>query len=52
MEILEFPTTQLFREINVEDYRSSKIVIFALSEALNLVFGKFQPLKMAKMIKI
>jgi len=36
-----FPATQILREIDFEGCGSSKIVIFAVSEALNLVFCQF-----------
>ena len=42
-----FSATQILREISFEDWRRSKTAMFADSEALNLVFGKFQPSKFA-----
>ena len=47
-----FSATQILREINFEVLRSSKIAIFAISEALEFHFCKFQPTKSEKMHRI
>ena len=41
--IFEVSSTQILREINSEDFRSSTTAIFEASDTLNFVFGKFQP---------
>ena len=46
--IFEVSSTQILREINSEDFRSSTTAIFEASDTLNFVFGKFQPSKFAK----
>ena len=46
----DFSDTQILREINLEESRSSKTAVFAIFEALNFVIriSKFQPSKRAK----
>ena len=45
-------STQILREINFKDSRSSKTAIFAVLEPMNFTFGKFQPSKIEKSSKI
>ena len=44
----DFCTTHILREINFADSRTSKTVIFEISEALNFMFGKIQASNIAK----
>ena len=50
MEILDFSTTQIWRENNFENSRTLKTTILAVSEALEFILGKFQPLEISKRI--
>ena len=43
--------TQILREINFEDSRSSNLGIFAVFEALNFILANFSPQKLPKIIK-
>ena len=49
---MDFPTTQILREIYFSKYLFAKIIILTVFESLNPAFRKFQPSKVVKILEI